>query len=681
MDVFNDIFEYLMKTDESGVQNIIDKVFFKICLHFNLYYSAVVRIENTDNDLLYIKKITCNNINNDKFNNLFINNIVTSIPSTIKYEEIITELDKENYIEKILINSDKLMEIIYLKIKINDDNGILIFINNLNVDNNNISYYKNIRNLINNIFLYITKINNLDERKMNFISNMSHEVRTPLNAIMTMTEIIIKKNNIDKNNHKYLHIIKTSGLELMNILNNMLDYSKVLTNKMRIKLEPLSLLKCIKIVFLMLESEIIEKNLKMSFKFDENIPQMVISDSMRLKQIFINILSNSIKFTKNGYIKLFVECVYKNDIYCEILFKIIDSGIGIDKNKINNVFDFFKKTENSYLSNNYGVGVGLSISKHIVSLLKGKIWIVNNNDSEIIETGTTVYINLKFNIFNDNIDIKIIKDYFNNNKVLILNNNKKERLEIIRLFSSLNMNPVLTTSFDEIMEYLKIDDIYELILINYADLNEYDFEKFHKIKDNISKVLLTDLNNNPEEQILYDYKLKNPITLDNLMKILNIIYTINKFESNGIENEVIYGNTKHKLNIFNYHKIDTSNISILVVEDNKQNQECMKHILAFKKFYNIEHAEDGEEALNKMIKNHYNFVIMDIKIPVFDGIEVVRQYKELFPQSKTFIAAVTAGISDEIKKKCFDVHMDAFLSKPINIDSFDKIINLMLKKI
>jgi signal transduction histidine kinase/CheY-like chemotaxis protein len=690
MDIFNETFDYLMNTNENNVQNIINNIFSKICVSFNIYCGIITRIDNssdiTECCSLHINKISFYNKENNNLNSIFDDNNIELMLNKIKFNEIITEFNENNDIEKILKNCDDKMQIVYLKIKINNDDGILIFINKLDsTDDHSIDLFEKIVYFINNIFMFITKISNLDERKMNFISNMSHEVRTPLNAIMTMTEIIIKKNNnIDENNKKYFHIIKTSGLELMNILNNMLDYSKVLTNKMKLKFEPISLLKCIKIVFLMLEPETIEKKLKISFKFDENIPNMIISDVVRLKQILVNILSNSIKFTKNGYVKLFVECINKNDKYCEILFKIIDTGIGIDENKIDNVFDYFRKTENTYLSDDYGVGVGLSIAKHIVSLFKGKIWIENNNieQQDIKHKGTIVNINLKFNIFNEDIDINIIKDHFYHNKVLILNNDKNERLELIKLFSTLNMKPILTMSLDEITEYLTSDDTYELILINYSDLDETDIANFHKIKDDISKILITDLiNNSPEEQILYDYKLTKPIILDDMINILNIIYTINKFEAHGIENEIIHGNKKHKLNTFNHDKINNSEITILIVDDNKQNQECMEQILKFKKFNNIDCAEDGEEALEKMISKNYNFVLMDIKIPIFNGITVVKKYKDQCPQSKTFIAAITAGISDEIKQQCFDVKMDAFLSKPINIDSFDKIINLMLKKI
>ena len=263
--------------------------------------------------------------------------------------------------------------------------------------------YDSIRKLIDNVFLYIKRITNIDKKKIEFISGINNKVKMPLNTIMTMTEIIVKNDKIDENDKNNLNMIKKSGIELMNILNNASDYIKVLTNKIKLKYEPISLLKCIKIVFLMLEEQITEKNLKISFKYDENIPEMIITDSLRLKQILMNLLSNSIKFTKKGNIQLFIECIDKNEEYCDIMFKIIDTSICIESDKINNMFDYLKKTEENKLINNYGNCVELKIIMHIISLLNGKIEIKNDKIDNLSERMTT-NIKIKFNIFNENID-------------------------------------------------------------------------------------------------------------------------------------------------------------------------------------------------------------------------------------------------------------------------------------
>ena len=687
MNIFNDIFYYLITTNDCETQDIIKTILKMICEYFNIYCSIICRIDDinkninneTNNSLLFIKKISIESKDNEKNKikkNIFKNNIIESIPNNIEYDKIKKEnFNKDNIIEVQLI--DDKYEIIYLKLNINNDDGILIIINE-QINNISTIKYDSIRKFMDNVFLYITRITNIDEKKIEFISDINNNVKIPLNTIMTMTEIIVKNNKVDENDHNNLNIIKKSGIELMNILNNISDYVKVLTNNMKLKYEPISLLKCIKIVFLMLEEEIIKKDIKISFKYDENIPEMIITDSIRLKQILINILSNSIKFTKNGSIQLFIECIDKNEEYCEIIFKIIDTGVEIELNKIDNIFDYFKKTEENKLTNNYGNCIGLTIVKHIISLFCGEIEIKNNNIDNLSE-GTATNIKIKFNIFNENIDNDLIKDYFYNNKILILNNDKTERIDLLRLFKKFNISVTLTTSLDEIIEYIKMDNSYELILINYEDIAHSDVINFYKIKDNIPKILTVNNNNDIEENILYDYKLEKPFYYENLLKILHLIYTINKFESNNLKSEVIHNNTLYKLDKFYNNKINDTNVKILIVDDNNQNQQCIKHILKFKKLYNVDSAEDGKKAYEKMITNDYDFVLLDIKTPIYDGFTVVKKYKEKYPNKKIFITIMTSNPTEKIRQKCFDLKINAFLLKPIDIDDLDKIINLMLK--
>ena len=241
------------------------------------------------------------------------------------------------------------------------------------------------------------------------------------------------------------------------------------------------------------------------------------------------------------------------------------------------------------------------------------------------------------------------------------------------------MNITITASFDEMIEYMEIDNLYEIILINYGDIEHSDIINFYKIKDDKPKILTINNNDNIEENILYDYKLENPFYYEDVLKILHLIYTINKFELGNFKSEIINNNILYKLDKFDNNKIKNTNVKILIVDDNNQNQQFMKYILKFKKLYNVDNAEDGKEAYEKMIINDYDFVILDIKIPIYDGFTVVKKYKEKYPDKKIFITTMTSNPTEKIKKECFDLKINAFLPKPINIDDLDKIINLMLK--
>jgi len=680
MSFFIDLFEYLMEEYDKNTKELIKNIVEKICEYskFNCVGLLEIEFEQEDDKFFY----DCNNF-------VIFNNLNIEFPNKIKFDKnlefnkIISfkKEDKNEYEFIKLFNDNYELEKNYYFSYENNNKYIIFFQKNGKIENEfEIDDYIKMLNII---FLYKNKISNIDERKMHFIMNMSHEVRTPLNAIITMTDLIIKKRNENPENNKYLQIIRLSGLELMGILNNMLDYSKVITNKMKLKYEPISLFKTIKTLFMIMESEVKDKKIDISFKMDDNIPDMIISDNTRLKQVLINILSNSIKYTKEGYVKLIVECIDedKKNGNCKILFKVIDTGIGISSDKIDKVFDYFVKIENNYLSEKDGLGVGLAIAKHIISLMNGKIWIENNKK----EQGTIMNITINFDIFKNNTNEDIVKDYFYNNKALILSTSLDERLELIKLFSCFKINPVLVLSTTEIKEYINNDNFINFIFINNSNLDEKNIIEINNTNNEITKILIVndekeDNNNSLENNILHDYKIIKPITQEKILNILSILYTINKFKTKGIENEVFIEDKKLKLNTYNHEIIDYSNIKVLVVEDNKQNQKCMEHILKFKQITNIDNAEDGGEALYKMENNKYNLVLMDIKIPVIDGITVVEKYKKNKSDDETFIVAVTAGISDDIKQRCFNAKMDAFLSKPVDIESFDKVIKLMLKK-
>lgn len=689
----NELFEYLM--EEDNIDILLLNSFIKISDYFELNSLGIYKITSFDDNYFY-----CENIIFCDKNNLQPIDKKIKIDKKQEYNKVISNINQNNTIDLLYnnkksqtdnnkkevklekndedIKDEKIFNIIYYNFML-EEKKIISCHSNKRIENKN--DIDNIPHLIKNIFIFMNKIRELDKKKINFIMNMSHEIRTPLNAIVTMCDLISKSKKKDEKIDKFSQIIKMSSVELINIFNNMLDYSKVVTNSMRLKLIPMSLLNCIKTVLLILENDAKEKNLDMSFKIDNEIPDMIICDNVRIKQLLINILSNSIKFTKEGFIKLFVKCLNKDENKCEILFKIIDTGIGIDKKNFEKIFDYFVHTHNEYfLYQDDGLGVGLSISKHIVKLFKGDIWVENNNEDK---SGTIMNIKIKFNLFNDNINQDLIKDYFFNNTILTLDNNQKERINIIKYFSSFKINPIITMSIEEMNEYLKELDHIDIVMINYDDIKNKDTSSLSKINDSASIILLIDEEKNIEENILYDYKIKKPMNNENIINALKFIYTINKYKKND-DNEII-DDKKERKRISSYENMSIedmklNDIKILVVEDNKQNLKCMLHILEYKKFSNIESAKDGEEALKKLNENKYDLVLMDIKIPVYDGITVTEKFKETHIDDETYFVAVTAGISEEVKNKCFKAKMNAFLSKPIDINCFDKIIKTMYKK-
>jgi len=226
-----------------------------------------------------------------------------------------------------------------------------------------------------NVMVHLNIVEEIDANKINFIANMSHEVRTPLNAIIAMVDMLGDTELVPKQ-FEYVDTLQTCSIQLMDIVNDILDFSKIYNKCIHLKMEPFSLNKCLTNVYLIMSPKAKEKNIQLDMCTNiETGNNMVVGDSIRMKQILINVISNAIKFTKKGEIKLCVNVIERDDAAktCRISFTITDTGIGIPKANIAKIFNAFKQIENDYLNNNCGVGLGLSITKNLVDLYNGSI--------------------------------------------------------------------------------------------------------------------------------------------------------------------------------------------------------------------------------------------------------------------------------------------------------------------
>ena len=532
----------------------------------------------------------------------------------------------------------------------------------------------------------LTQIHNtedIENKKLNFIANMGHEVRTPLNAIISMIELL-SGSELTEKQFLYINSLKTSSYQLMDILNDILDFSRIINNGIKLKFEPISFHKCIESVVSMLNTKVVEKELVLNYKLDNEIPDMIMGDSVRLKQIIMNIISNSIKFTKIGTINVDVRLAEKSNDMVVVLIKIKDTGIGIMKDKIPKIFDAFRQIENDYLNETCGVGLGLSITKHLVELFKGEIWV----DSEI-GVGTEISMKIPFHIYNETIDKQLLTDYFKNKNILIFDNDINEREWLLKLVMSYDIKPILTSRISEIAMYLASPTFsFEFLLLNGNELEQEDIIKIHRLKNSSIKVIIMDINIIKKNIVGYDYKIIRPITDNKILELLNLIYITNQYNTLRTHNEIIIDNNIFKISNLNLHNIHTTklvkteeDIKILMAEDNKQNQLVLLELLRSIGCKHIDIAEDGVDTLNKLISNTYDVAFVDLKMPLMSGIDAVNKYIETKPKHSPIIIAVTANMANEVKKRCLENHMNGFIVKPISKPDLENIMKLILHNI
>jgi PAS domain S-box-containing protein len=238
------------------------------------------------------------------------------------------------------------------------------------------------------------KAENAVQAKQQFLSNMSHEIRTPMNAIVGFTNVILK-TNLNDSQKQYLDAIKVSGDALVVLINDILDLAKVDSGKMTFEKVPFDLAECIHKIVLLFEIKLKEKKLKFNLYLDESIPNQIIGDGLRLRQIILNLLSNAIKFTDKGSISLDVKVLSQTKNKINIEFKITDTGIGIANEKLETIFNNFEQAHAETSANYGGTGLGLAIVKKLVKNQGGTI--VTNSE---IGKGSTFSFTLKFNTNN-----------------------------------------------------------------------------------------------------------------------------------------------------------------------------------------------------------------------------------------------------------------------------------------
>ena len=483
-----------------------------------------------------------------------------------------------------------------------------------------------------------------------FVASVSHELRTPLTAILGYSELM-RDTQLSNKQMKYLDYIVQSSNHLLSLISDLLDVAKLEDN--RIELSPREcdlddvLHECI---------SLIEPRVNPNVEFITDIPPFeysVIADDKRLKQVFINLLTNAAKFTKKGSIKFYLKDIYeKNDDILHITINVDDTGSGIPEDMLKSIFDPFKSTDKTQ-----GTGLGLYISQQLIYLMNGEITVESK-----VGVGSSFSVSFEVPIASK----KEIGKGLDNANIIMFSERNELSLQLSKELANFGANFQLheisnKNDFSAPIAQMVIGCQFQDIIIldqNIFGKHTNDIAGTLKsIKPNIKLVALVNENSDlsfSEFELVLNY----PISSYRVIKSLENIYSQEFFE----ETETI----------------DYSNLNVLVVEDVDINREYEKEMLD--NFFSIscDTAANGKEAVEMAKNNKYDIILMDVRMPVMDGLEATRRIREF--DKETPIICMSANVYKEDKLEAEEAGMNDFIEKPLEKKDIQEKLNKYIHK-
>ncbi len=510
------------------------------------------------------------------------------------------------------------------------------------------------------------------EEKMRFMANMSHEIRTPIHGILGSLDVV-KETNLDERQKLFIDTAHVSCEGMLEVINNILDYSKISADKLELEITEFSLRELVDEVTTIMGMMDKNKPVDVISFVADGIPEMVRGDSSRIRQMLINLIGNGLKFTESGEVYTRIEKCFENEKEVTLRFEVRDTGIGIPQDMQKNVFNSFVQVDASITRRYGGTGLGLTIVKEFAELMGGTVGV-----ESILDKGSLFWFEISVPKVVKPINKKALLT-LNGLSVLIVDDVHANREIFSEYLSSWGAKPETVSSgqqaLESMVEAYNNGTYYNLVLLDW----------FMPRMDGLT--LAKQINTDPRFNQTPIVLLSSYSIAQEKLDRAGVQYSLTKpIRSSVLKNmltEVINKNHRTKLPLSPVlEKSRQQSPTILLAEDNEVNALIAKTMIEDEGM-RIQHVMDGKQVVEAVKKKRYTMILMDIHMPDIDGYaatKLIRQWEKKNKIKPVPIIAMTANALKGDREKCLETGMDDYLAKPVSREKLLEKINMWMKK-